>query len=783
MRGEQSPQPDSAHPPRVHITMIALAFFASIALLFAALLAYETPHGAQPHGLWRWLTHGNWPAKVGAGLLILGVGALLRYALLNLQVAPEAKLASGLVAALALGGASFALRAPAQRALHLALAGSAFASLYLTAYSAYALFGYAQSMHALAAMAMVSVAAGLLAMQANALSIAVLALAGAFVAPAFAFGAPPPAVVYGYYLAASAFALLLVRARGWRALIHLSFLFTLAGGLFFGWTRAYYQPAHYATMQPLLLALAALHVAMPLAESRALAARWQVRADLVYRALLPLVAAASTLAIAPRSAVEGALGLAALAAVWAGAAFALHAQRRAGAAAHGAIAALLLAAAALCALREVPWTLVGLGTAVALLAAAPRLGFGRAAQEFVCFAIAALATLHVFGAVLDGTAGAVFANRSFAERLAAAALLGAAGRLARRRTLDYANIFSVAAIGWALLALIAELLRLNLETLPQYVFAATCGAALAYALLYARAGVRADAVAALLALLLAAGTWAAWSADLHWLRIGVFAAPLAAGALAWATARRAQPLDATTALALAALPVLAAPWLIALHAAAAPRSAYFVAAGLIAATFAAQVIARLANARSANWDDMVVPIAAALAALAIAASTLLRIERTLWAVLVEGGGLAVLGAATAGALARERSHARALGTLLVAGVALVVQATMLRLFGPEREVLTVLDLVRMKLPAVVSLTWALAGGGLAAWSVRVRSRATWLAGASLLVAAAVKLVIVDFGSLGELGNIVALIAAGLVFLGVAWLAPFPPRDEGEAASG
>jgi hypothetical protein len=195
------------------------------------------------------------------------------------------------------------------------------------------------------------------------------------------------------------------------------------------------------------------------------------------------------------------------------------------------------------------------------------------------------------------------------------------------------------------------------------------------------------------------------------------------------------------------------------------------------------VLARLANARSASWDETVVPIAAALAALAVAASTLLRVERTLWAVLVEGGGLAVLGAATASALARERPHARALGALLVAGVALVTQATLLRLFGPEREVLTVLDLVRMKLPAVVSLSWALAGGGLAAWSVRMRSRATWLAGASLLVAAAVKLVLFDFGSLGELGNIVALIAAGLVFLGVAWLAPFPPRDEGEAASG
>ena len=44
---------------------------------------------------------------------------------------------------------------------------------------------------------------------------------------------------------------------------------------------------------------------------------------------------------------------------------------------------------------------------------------------------------------------------------------------------------------------------------------------------------------------------------------------------------------------------------------------------------------------------------------------------------------------------------------------------------------------------------------------------------TLLVLAALKVVLVDFSGLGELGNIVAVIAAGLVFLGVAWLAPMP----------
>ena len=48
------------------------------------------------------------------------------------------------------------------------------------------------------------------------------------------------------------------------------------------------------------------------------------------------------------------------------------------------------------------------------------------------------------------------------------------------------------------------------------------------------------------------------------------------------------------------------------------------------------------------------------------------------------------------------------------------------------------------------------------------------AGAAFLVGAAIKLLLLDFGSLGQLANILAVIAAGGVFLLVGWLAPMPP---------
>jgi hypothetical protein len=50
----------------------------------------------------------------------------------------------------------------------------------------------------------------------------------------------------------------------------------------------------------------------------------------------------------------------------------------------------------------------------------------------------------------------------------------------------------------------------------------------------------------------------------------------------------------------------------------------------------------------------------------------------------------------------------------------------------------------------------------------------WSAGAAFLVGAAIKLLLLDFGSLGDLANILAVIAAGGVFLLVGWLAPIPP---------
>lgn len=189
--------------------MTALFLALLVVALFATLLVSETSSEDdamrwRPAGLLTWLVSGNWPAKVGAGLIIVGVGALLRYAFANIDVPPALKLSSGAALSAALGlAAKWLKQQPPRRAIHLALAGAAFGVAYLTAYSAYGFFNYLTSVNALALLALVAAAAGVFAVRSNVMSVAILAMVGAYLAPKFALGEPSVLAVYGYFLAAS----------------------------------------------------------------------------------------------------------------------------------------------------------------------------------------------------------------------------------------------------------------------------------------------------------------------------------------------------------------------------------------------------------------------------------------------------------------------------------------------------------------------------------------------------------------------------------------------------
>ena len=70
--------------------MTTLIFLLTVAAVAGGILAAETrgEGGGRSSrsvvGLVDWISSGNWPAKIGAALLIVGVGALIRFALQNL---------------------------------------------------------------------------------------------------------------------------------------------------------------------------------------------------------------------------------------------------------------------------------------------------------------------------------------------------------------------------------------------------------------------------------------------------------------------------------------------------------------------------------------------------------------------------------------------------------------------------------------------------------------------------------------------------------------------------
>ncbi|MBK8960710.1 MAG: DUF2339 domain-containing protein [Proteobacteria bacterium] len=771
--------------------MTGLAFICGIVVLFIGVLAYETEDGAarlrdSQRGLWQWLTSDNWPAKVGAALMVLGIGALLRYLLIHTDVPPDAKLAAGVLMAALFGYLSSRLHGHAERrGLHLALAGAAAGIAYLTAYSAFALFGYLDNIAGLTLLVLVSVAVAVFALSAEAPSMAVLGMLGAYAAPAFGINDPGPLVVGGYYFVLSVLVLLMVLARGWRMLIHLSFLFTLAGAVFFGWSDQYYRPEHYTVMQPLIYLLVALHIAMPIIERRRAIfggapheAQWLARLDQGYFVALPLVAVLLTYCVAPHVSPEAAMGTLGLALLWTVAGAVVWSNRRE-ATRHGIVALLLAAAALLAWFDEVPGTLVALFMMAVLLTMAVRMPLTEAVENFASFMVTLLAALYVVQSMFHHGDGAIMFNGWFGQRMVAVAIIAWCAWLRSRNAPSYGQLLYVIAGVLFCESVIIELLRWHLRITAEFVHvlaAALIVTAAWYSERYAGASRVAGGATVVLWL---SASWAAANTASHMPWLGVVlivvdAAVLGYGARRFAGGSHAQ--DGTAMNLLFAMPLLAASWNIGFHPLVDDGAGFRLLCVTSFAALAMVLYAQRLPWLDQRWSRQALPAMFWFGAYLLGALTLCYIARGAWPVAYEWSGLALL--ATLCWLQRDLpgEDRRALTTLVVG--ALVLQAQLLRLLTPEfspTRVMNVLDVTAMRLPAVLSLVWAVLGAALAWWSSRAGKRGAWTAGTGLMAVAAGKLVLLDFGSLGDLGNILALIAAGAVFMLVAWAVPMPPR--------
>jgi uncharacterized membrane protein len=760
--------------------MVALVFLLVITTVFATVLALEGGDerlARRPTGLLSWIASGNWPAKIGGGLMIVGVGALLRYAAINFDIADQYKIGVGILAAALLGVGSFLAAAqPRQRAISLALGGAAFGIAYLTAYSAFALFGYLPTMQGLGLLALTAIGAGVFAVTRGAQSLAVLSMVGAFIAPAFAVDDPGPQVVYLYYVAISLLVFGMVSVRGWRPLIHLSFLFTLAGSAFFAWTADYFSRDNAEVLLPLIAMLVAVHVAMPLFERRWSRGRVVESLDAVYLLALPVVAALTALVLAPsRAALSVELWW--FAGIWLAAAAWLFAQKREGMATHAIIGMLLLGIGVAARYRSLPWELIALGIAVASLSLAARRTQSTRLQGFLCGLVLILSAVHILSALAPAHSDMLFLNGRFFERLVGAALMIIAARILVRLQHRLDSLMLTVSIGWATFAIGGEIARLDFVSawlVLHWVFAA---AAITLFFFGPRIPNVRNLVGPLVfALGISAVLAQAWSGG-EVAGISAILAGLAMLAIAMRPVMADEGAEPSRLVGAIGAPLVTALWM-ASYARGGDHSIWQFPAAVGAATAVTVLFIGLrARARSLRWINEAADIFAVGLAFVLALATLFDIERERSAVVLE-----VLCVAALGLLAYWNGRTVRVGVwtlpAAVIGAALLLQANLLRWLGPPGE-LNALDIFDMGWGALLTLLWASIGAVLTINARRTGSRAQWSAGATFLVGAAIKFVLVDFGSLGQLANILAVIAAGAMFLLVGWLAPMPPSRNAE----
>ncbi|HUA88216.1 MAG TPA: DUF2339 domain-containing protein, partial [Steroidobacteraceae bacterium] len=322
------------------------------------------------------------------------------------------------------------------------------------------------------------------------------------------------------------------------------------------------------------------------------------------------------------------------------------------------------------------------------------------------------------------------------------------------------------------LAVGSEVLRWHLISLPLLTNWAFLAAAAFLAVTRLRHRLLPEALFAVVAGVLVTTSWAAAvsPAALSWLSLVV--APLV---LVWLSIRRAGADPETRAgrlLAAAIAPIVAGLWALHDGRLADIRDPQFALSAMAATALIIVALSALASERSADWRAAAVRIYATSFAVVLGVATTIAISRSPWAIALEALALAGL----ALVVWTQRPDAPApdwVAPACALGLGLALQADLLRWLGPPGN-LEIADIAHMRLTGLISLLWAALGALFTVWATRSASRMLWIAGATLMVAAAVKFVLLDFGGLGQLGNILAVIAAGVVFLLVGWLAPMPP---------
>ncbi len=201
----------------------------------------------------RWLTTGNVPVKVGVLISFFGVAFLLKYAVeKNLFLIPMSVrylLVAGFAAVLLTFG--WRIR-HSNRVFALSIQGGGIGVLFLIVFAAFRLHDLLPSTVAFGMLILITVTAGVLAIQQESRAFAILGTSGGFLAPLLvSTGEGNHVGLFSYYLILNGAILGIAWFRAWRELNIIGFGFTFVVGTIWGYQ--YYVPELFATTEPFLI--------------------------------------------------------------------------------------------------------------------------------------------------------------------------------------------------------------------------------------------------------------------------------------------------------------------------------------------------------------------------------------------------------------------------------------------------------------------------------------------------------------------------------------------------
>lgn len=210
-----------------------------------------------------WLTTGNAPVKVGAVVLLVGLGLLIREAgrrgIFTLTI--EVRLIAVAVFALIL--LALGWRQRRRRPIYgLSLQGVAIAGLYLTTYAAFQVYGLVPAAAAAAAVIVTTVGAGTLAVTQDARILAVLGIIGGFLAPVLSSSHPDDYVwVFSFYVVLSLAIAGVAWFKTWPSLNLLGLAFNFGIATF--WLLERFEEQDWPTLLPFIAAFVLIYMALP----------------------------------------------------------------------------------------------------------------------------------------------------------------------------------------------------------------------------------------------------------------------------------------------------------------------------------------------------------------------------------------------------------------------------------------------------------------------------------------------------------------------------------------